>query len=66
MTLLGAIITMALIGLAAWMLTTWVPMDPRIKQVITALAVIIVVILAILVIMGLLGFPAILNRPISR
>lgn len=47
MNLLGLILLMVLVGVAVWALTTYIPMDPAIKNVIRIVAVVAVVIIAL-------------------
>ena len=44
MSLLGLVITLVVVGVLLWLLNTYVPMDPKIKQIINIVVVIIVVI----------------------
>jgi hypothetical protein len=47
MTLLGLIVTLVVVGVLLWLVNTYIPMDPKIKQILNV-AVIIVVILWLL------------------
>jgi hypothetical protein len=47
MTLLGLIVTLVVIGVLLWLINSFIPMDPRIKQILNV-AVIIVVVLWLL------------------
>lgn len=54
MTILGLLLIIALIGLATWLLTTYVPMNPPIQKLVVAAAIIIIV-LIIMQAIGLLS-----------
>ena len=54
MSLIGLIMTLVIIGVLLWLLNTYVPMDPKIKNILNVL-VVIVVILWLLQAFGVLG-----------
>lgn len=62
MTLLGLIVTLVVIGVLLWLVNTHIPMDPKIKQILNVV-VIIVVVLWLLSAFGLIGS---LNIPLRR
>lgn len=47
MNMISLIITIAVVGLIAWAICTYVPMDPRIKQLIVVIAIICIVVYAL-------------------
>ena len=51
--MIGVILTLALVGLVVWLITTYIPMPAPIKTLIT----VVVVILLILWLMQVFGFP---------
>ena len=53
MSIIGLIITLAIIGFVLWLVNTYIPMDGKIKQVINVI-VLIVVVLWLLSVFGLL------------
>lgn len=61
---LGAILSIiligVLIGLVLWLVSSFVPMEPRIKQAVLAVGVVLFVIWAILVVAG--AVPAVVLR----
>jgi low temperature requirement protein LtrA len=59
---LHLIIILALVGLALWAVNAYVPMDPKIKNILN-IVVVIVVVLWLLSIFGLLSG---LNEPVPR
>lgn len=60
MTILGLILTLAVIGLLLWLINTYVPMEPTIKRIMN-IVVAIAVVFWILQVFGLLTA---VNRPI--
>lgn len=61
MTLIGLVLTLAVVGILLWALNTYVPMDAKIKQIIN-IVVVIVVIFWLLGIFGLLNY----DMPVPR
>jgi hypothetical protein len=53
MTIIGLIITLAIIGVVLWLVNTYIPMDGKIKQIMN-IVIFIVVILWLLSVFGLL------------
>ena len=47
MTLLGLILGIAIVGVVVWLITSYVPMDPKFKQLIVAVAVLILVLFVV-------------------
>lgn len=43
MTLLGLIVTLVVIGVILWLINSFIPMDPKIKQILNVAVVIVVV-----------------------
>lgn len=62
MTLFELIIAIVVVGVVLWLINAFIPMEPRIKQLLN-IVVIIVLILWLLTALGVLGS---LNRPITR
>lgn len=54
MSLISLIITLIVVGVLLWLVNTYIPMDPKIKQVLN-IVVIIVVVLWLLNVFGVLG-----------
>jgi hypothetical protein len=63
MTLIGLIITLAVVGVLLYLLNTLLPMDPKIKTIINVI-VVVAVCLWLLEAFGLLGGGPILGRPL--
>lgn len=59
MTIIGFILVVCIIGIVLWLVTTYLPLDPRIKQFLVAA----VIILLVLWLIQLIGF---LDAPIPR
>lgn len=53
MTLLSLVVTLVVVGVLLWLINTYIPMDPKIKQILN-IAVVIVVIVWLLSAVGLL------------
>jgi len=53
MSLLGLVVTLIVVGVLLWLVNTYIPMDPKIKNIIN-IVVIIVVVLWLLQVFGLL------------
>jgi hypothetical protein len=51
-TLLTIVLVGVVIGLALWLVTTFLPLDPRMKNAISGIAVAVFVIWALLVLLG--------------
>lgn len=43
MTLLGLIVTLVVIGVLLWLINSFIPMDPKIKQILNVVVIIVVV-----------------------
>lgn len=54
MTLIGLIVTLVVVGVLLWLVNTYIPMQPPIKQILNVI-VVIAVILWLLQAFGLLG-----------
>lgn len=54
MSIIGLIITLAVVGLILWLINTYVPMDQKIKNILN-IVVVIFVILWLLQAFGILG-----------
>jgi hypothetical protein len=54
MSLVGLIITLAIVGVILWAINAYLPMDAKIKQILN-IVVVIVVILWLLQVFGVLG-----------
>lgn len=54
MDLISIVITLAVVGVILWLITTYLPMDPMIKQIISVV-VVIAVILWLLSAVGVFG-----------
>lgn len=52
--MISVILTLALFGFVLWLITTYIPMDGRIKQVIVIVAIVMLV-LYLLNVFGILG-----------
>lgn len=63
MTIIGLLITLVVIGVLLWLVNSYIPMDPKIKQILNVVVVIVVVLwlLGIFIGYGSLG-P--LNQPV--
>jgi len=57
MSIIGLIITLVVIGVILWLINTYIPMDPKIKNILNIVVVIIVVLwlLSLFVNFGSLG-----------
>ncbi len=62
MTLLGLVVTLIVIGVLLWLVNAYIPMDPKIKNILN-IVVVIVVVLWLLSVFGLLPMA---NVPIPR
>jgi hypothetical protein len=56
MSLLTLVIVIILVGVALWAVNTYLPMDPKIKQLLNVLVVIVAVIVVIVFLLNLLGY----------
>lgn len=63
MTILGLIITLIVVGVLLWLVNTYLPMDPKIKQILNIVVVIAVVLWILFAIAPSGGF---LNARIGR
>jgi hypothetical protein len=54
MSLLGLILLIAIVGLVVWLITTYIPMDPKFKTLIYVVAI-VVLLLYLLQAFGLIG-----------
>jgi hypothetical protein len=54
MTLIGLIVTLVVVGVLLWMVNAYIPMDPKIKNILN-IVVVIAVVLWLLQAFGLLG-----------
>jgi len=54
MSLVSLIVVLILVGLLLWLVNNYIPMDPKIKQILNVV-VVIVVILWLLQVFGILG-----------
>jgi hypothetical protein len=54
MTLIGLVITLLVVGLLLWLINNYVPLDPKIKNILNIVVVIFVIIWLIQA-LGLLG-----------
>lgn len=61
MSLISLIITLVVVGVLLWAVNTYLPMDPKIKQILNVV-VVIAVVLWLLAAFGVLGA---LDRPIG-
>jgi len=52
--MIGLILTLVLVGVLLWAVNTYIPMDPKIKQILNVVVVILVV-LWLLRVFGVLG-----------
>lgn len=43
MTLIDLIVTLIIVGVLLWLVNTFIPMDPTIKKILTAVVVIVIV-----------------------
>jgi hypothetical protein len=57
MPIISLIVTLVVIGVLLWLVNTYIPMDPKIKQILNIVIVIVVVlwVLTLFVPMGSLG-----------
>lgn len=63
MTLLGLILTIALVGFLLWLLNTLVPMDAKVKQILNIVVIFLLVLWLLESVFGIFGA---LDRPIFR
>lgn len=63
MTLIGLIITLVVVGLLLWLVNSFIPMDPKIKQILNVVVIIVVV---VWLIVNLLPTGGILNAHIGK
>lgn len=59
MTLLSLIIVLVVVGVALWLINSYIPMDPKIKTILNVVVVIFVIVW-LLQALGLFGY---LNQP---
>jgi hypothetical protein len=52
--MIGLILTLVLVGVGLWAVNTYIPMDPKIKQILN-IVVVILVVLWLLRVFGVLG-----------
>jgi hypothetical protein len=52
--MIGLILTLVLVGVLLWAVNTYIPMDPKIKQILN-IVVVILVVLWLLRVFGVLG-----------
>jgi hypothetical protein len=57
--MLELLLTLAIVGFVAWLITTLVPMDPKIKQVIIGVAILLIVVFVIRALFGDIPVPRI-------
>ncbi len=57
MTLIGLLVVIAVVGLIVWLLTTFIPMDAKLKQLLVVVAI-VGLLLVILKAFGVLNIPA--------
>jgi len=62
MTLLGLLVFLCVVGVVLWVINTYVPMAPAIKNLIN----VVVVIIAILYVLQALGLLPFLDRPLPQ
>lgn len=60
--MLSVVITLIVIGLLLWLVNTYIPMDPKLKNIMNVV-VVICVILWLLSVFGVLGM---VNTPVPR
>lgn len=60
--MIGLIVTLIIVGVLLWLVNTYVPMDPKIKNILNVV-VVIIVILWLLNVFGLLPFA---DMPVPR
>lgn len=60
MSLIGLILTLVVVGVVLWLVNSYIPMDPKVKNILNVV-VIIVLVLWLLQVFGLLGA---LNAPV--
>jgi len=63
MTIIGLIVTLIVIGVLLWLVNAYIPMDPKIKNILNIVVVIVVVLWLLSVFVGGLG---VLNAPVPR
>lgn len=54
MTLISLVVTLMIVGILLWVINTYIPLDPKIKQIINVV-VIICVVIWLLRVFGILG-----------
>ncbi len=52
MSLIGLVITLIVIGVLLWLVNTYIPMDPKIKQVLNVVVIVVVVLWLLSVFIG--------------
>ena len=64
MSLLSLVILLIIVGVLLWLVNTYIPMDPTIKKIITAVVIIVVVIWLLGMLLG--GFGSIDSIKVPR
>lgn len=59
MSLLAIIVPLIILGLLLWAVNVLIPMDPKIKQIVNVVAVVLVVIWLLQVFVGHTGMPTV-------
>jgi hypothetical protein len=54
MSLIGLVFTLVVVGVLLWLINTYIPMDPKIRNIIN-IVVVIVVVIWLLQVFGVLG-----------
>ena len=54
MSLVGLVVTLIVVGVLLWLVNTYIPMDPKIKQILNVV-IVIAVVLWLLAAFGVLG-----------
>lgn len=63
MTIIGLIVTLIVIGILLWLVNTYIPMDPKIKNILNIVVVVVVVLWVLNLFLG--GF-GVLSQPVPR
>ena len=63
MTIIGLLVTLIVIGVLLWLVNTYIPMDPKIKQILNIVIVVVVVLWLLGLFVGGFGF---LSQPVPR
>lgn len=63
MTIIGLIILLVIVGILLWAINAYVPMDPKIKQILNIVVVLFMAVIAIVFLLGLLGIDTGLRSP---